>query len=95
MNKCKTCYGYGIWAIGDPCPVGPMDFKDGVPTKKCPECGSGNIKEYWQKLSGELIYVKNITDEHLEKIVEHLNKRGDKSTKARKLIEKEVKRRQK
>ena len=40
MKKCKTCYGYGIWAIGDPVPMGPMDAEDGCPTKKCPECGA-------------------------------------------------------
>ena len=46
MTKCKTCYGYGLWAIGDPCPMGPMDAGDGMPTKKCPECGRGGKK--WQ-----------------------------------------------
>lgn len=40
-NKCKTCFGLGLWAIGDPSPMGPMDFSDGMPTKKCPECGKG------------------------------------------------------
>ncbi len=39
-NKCKTCWGYGLWAIGDPCPMGPMD-SHGCPSKKCPECGAG------------------------------------------------------
>jgi hypothetical protein len=39
-QKCKTCYGYGIWAWGDPVGVGPMDAHDGVPTLPCPECGA-------------------------------------------------------
>ena len=39
-NKCKTCYGYGLWAIGDPSPMGEMDSHD-CPSKKCPECGKG------------------------------------------------------
>ncbi len=38
--KCKTCYGYGMWGIGDACPMGPMDASDGLPTKPCPECGA-------------------------------------------------------
>ena len=37
-KKCSYCYGYGIWAIGDPCPMGPMDAGDGMPTTACPEC---------------------------------------------------------
>ena len=39
-KKCKTCYGYGLWAIGEPIPMGPIDAGDGMPTKKCPECGA-------------------------------------------------------
>jgi hypothetical protein len=38
-KKCASCYGFGIWAIGDPVPMGPMDCADGCPTKPCPECG--------------------------------------------------------
>ena len=40
-NKCKTCWGYGLWAVGHPCPMGEMDAKDGMPVKACPECGAG------------------------------------------------------
>jgi len=43
-KKCKTCYGFGFWAIGSPSPMGPMDASDGMPTKKCPECGAGGRK---------------------------------------------------
>jgi len=43
-KKCKTCYGFGFWAIGAPNPMGPMDASDGMPTKKCPECGAGGRK---------------------------------------------------
>lgn len=39
IKKCNTCLGYGLWAIGHPSPMGPIDAKDGTPTKKCPECG--------------------------------------------------------
>lgn len=39
-KKCKTCYGYGLWGIGQACPMGPMDASDGLPTKPCPECGA-------------------------------------------------------
>ena len=44
-NKCKTCWGYGLWAVGFPCPMGPMDFGDGMPNKICPECGAGRKEE--------------------------------------------------
>jgi hypothetical protein len=27
--------------VGDKVPMGPIDFDDGMPNKKCPECGSG------------------------------------------------------
>lgn len=39
MTECKTCYGYGLWAMGDPVPMGELDAKDGEPTTPCPECG--------------------------------------------------------
>lgn len=38
---CGTCMGYGLHALGNPQPMGPLDHADGMPTKKCPECGSG------------------------------------------------------
>lgn len=38
-EKCGTCWGYGLHALGDACPMGPMDAADGMPTKACPECG--------------------------------------------------------
>lgn len=41
VKSCKTCYGFGLWAIGPPSPMGPLDFRDGMPTKKCPECSRG------------------------------------------------------
>jgi len=40
-GNCSKCYGYGLHAFGDPSPMGPMDYYDGMPTKKCPECGKG------------------------------------------------------
>ena len=40
-NKCNTCWGYGLWAIGESSPMGPIDYEDGEPNKKCPKCGSG------------------------------------------------------
>ena len=37
---CVTCVGFGVWAWGDPSPMGPIDARDGTPTKPCPECGA-------------------------------------------------------
>ena len=37
-KKCKTCFGYGLWGIGEPSPMGRMDAEDGIPTIPCPEC---------------------------------------------------------
>ena len=39
-NKCGTCNGWGLWAMGDASPMGPMDGSDGMPTRACPECGA-------------------------------------------------------
>lgn len=39
-KKCNTCWGYGVWVMGDASPMGPMDASDGMPTKACPECGA-------------------------------------------------------
>jgi len=39
MQKCKTCFGYGLWFLGEHTPMGGMDASDGMPTIKCPECG--------------------------------------------------------
>lgn len=52
-NTCDTCYGWGLWAMGDPAPMGPMDAEEGMPTLECPECGENpnplpvfNLPEY-------------------------------------------------
>jgi hypothetical protein len=37
---CKTCLGFGLHALGEHTPMGPMDAADGMPTIKCPECGA-------------------------------------------------------
>jgi hypothetical protein len=37
-KKCKTCNGYGLWAIGQHTPMGEMDAREGIPTIPCPEC---------------------------------------------------------
>ena len=39
-RACRTCWGYGLWAIGDATPMGPMDAGDGMPTQPCPDCGA-------------------------------------------------------
>ena len=44
-KKCKTGLGYGLWGIGDDSPMGELDAKEGMPTKKCPECGA-NANDY-------------------------------------------------
>ncbi len=72
-SKCKTCWGYGLWAIGDPCPMGPLDFSDGAPVKVCPECGAGGKPEpIWTTLKGKKIPVSKIKDDHLLNIITHL-----------------------
>lgn len=40
QKKCSTCHGYGLWAMGDPSPMGAMDAQDGYSTRPCPECGA-------------------------------------------------------
>ncbi len=40
MSECQHCYGYGLWAIGAPSPMGPIDASDGYPTKPCKSCGA-------------------------------------------------------
>jgi len=40
MIKCSVCkWGFGLWGIGEPAPMGPCDAEDGCPTVKCPKCG--------------------------------------------------------
>jgi hypothetical protein len=39
-KSCKTCWGFGMHALGEACPMGPMDASDGMPTVACPECGA-------------------------------------------------------
>jgi hypothetical protein len=40
IKKCKRCCGFGMWALGDACPMGPMDAGDGCPTIACSSCGA-------------------------------------------------------
>jgi hypothetical protein len=40
VKTCQRCYGYGLWAVGDPVPMGMIDAMDGLPTIPCPECGA-------------------------------------------------------
>lgn len=69
-NTCKTCYGYGLWKIGDPAPLGPIDFSDGTEGQTCPECGAtGKHKDYWRTLDGKIIYIKRLTNNHLDNII--------------------------
>lgn len=76
VKKCNTCYGYGLWAVGDPCPMGPMDFSDGCPSKECPECGMGGPPEnYWKTLDGRIIKLVDLEDAHLDKIIKHIKAR--------------------
>jgi hypothetical protein len=39
-KKCDRCLGFGLWAIGEPNPMGEMDAKEGLPTIACPICGA-------------------------------------------------------
>jgi hypothetical protein len=40
-EKCDVCWGCELWALGDAVPMGPIDFIDGLPNKKCSKCGFG------------------------------------------------------
>jgi len=51
MKKCSTCFGYGLWAMGDPSPMGSQDAADGYYTLPCPECGA-NANPAPEKLKG-------------------------------------------
>jgi len=93
-GKCKTCYGFGLWAIGDASPMGPMDAADGMGTIPCPECGASanpikRKKNVWTTVNGEVIPVKKLSDEHLKNIVLYLIENDWHNE----MIEKEVKRR--
>lgn len=94
-KKCKSCYGFGLWAIGDPSPVGPIDASDGVPTKECPECGAGGPS--WRTAEGKVIPIKQLDDDHLENIIIHIKEREKtfkiKEPKLLKLMRNEQKRR--
>ena len=39
-KPCDTCYGYGLWGMGESSPMGPIDAADGYPTYPCPEFGA-------------------------------------------------------
>jgi len=36
---CRTCYGHGLWGVGDAVPIGGMDARESYSTIRCPECG--------------------------------------------------------
>jgi hypothetical protein len=55
MKKCKICYGYGLHALGENNPVGPLDAVDGYPTIKCPECGANENPQNGDKLGNSFI----------------------------------------
>jgi hypothetical protein len=38
MKKCERCFGFGLWAMGDPVPMGRMDASEKLPTIPCPVC---------------------------------------------------------
>lgn len=40
MEERKCCFGYGLWGVGEPCPIGYLDAQDGMPTLPCPVCGA-------------------------------------------------------
>lgn len=76
LRKCSTCNGFGLWAIGDPSPMGGMDAADGCPVKKCPECGANGIpKNTWRTLDGRYIPIKELEDDHLKNIIKHIKER--------------------
>jgi len=95
-KKCKTCFGLGVWSVGDPVGVGPMDAADGVPTNPCPECGAG--PPYWKTAEGKIIPITHLEDDHLVNIIQHIKDRQKitkiKETNLLKLMIKEQKRRE-
>ena len=42
-STCTTCWGYGLWAVGETLAMGPMDAGSGLPNQACPECGATNL----------------------------------------------------
>lgn len=69
-KECSTCYGYGLWDMGDPSPMGPIDASDGLPTQACPECGANaNPSKTEHELNVEALYPTNQDiDAHNDKI---------------------------
>lgn len=60
-QKCKTCYGYGLWNDDSNQPMGPIDASDGFTTKACPECGkNANGKEIQEVKSSLNKFVKEL-----------------------------------
>jgi hypothetical protein len=39
-KECNTCLGFGLWGMGEPNPMGPVDASDGYLTIPCSECGA-------------------------------------------------------
>ena len=61
---CDKCLGFGVWAVGMPVPMTEQHFNKGMPSKPCPECGSGkrekinpkedNIEKYLRQISNNI-----------------------------------------
>ena len=49
VSECDACSGFGLWAMGDPAPMGPVDASEGLPTIPCPECGANANPQKEQK----------------------------------------------
>lgn len=48
-KACKTCKGFGFWAVGRYAPIGRIDAEEGMPTLPCPECGANRNETDLQK----------------------------------------------
>jgi len=61
-SNCRTCYGFGLWGMGDSSPMGIMDAHGGMPTIECPECGANRnpIKASSEKTSNEPTKIRKI-----------------------------------
>ncbi len=94
QGNCETCWGYGLWAIGQPVPMGQIDFADGMPANLCLECNSG-ARNTWKVADGLVLPIEQLTDGHLKNIVLHLDERKEEDTPVRRMMEGEVKRRKK
>ena len=61
---CETCFGYGMYALGDRVPMGETHAYDGMPTTLCPECGANaNPSPVIERKAKDVVQVAAETDD--------------------------------